>query len=184
MEFSAEHRFPGPPDAVAGVLLDRTFYETLELPDLRLDAVVGESPDAGPTERTLVLRYEYTGNLDAMALRLLGGDRLTWTQVVRLRQPGPERSGDAGRPAGAGAPDPVAGGLAFRAEARPDLLHGDAGFSLQAHGDATVRRLSGELVVALPIVGRMAEQRIVPGVLARLDVEAEAVRQRLAAELG
>jgi hypothetical protein len=30
-------------------------------------------------------------------------------------------------------------------------------------------------VVAVPGIGRMAERRIVPGLLARLDIEAEAV---------
>jgi Protein of unknown function (DUF2505) len=171
VEFSAEHRFPAAPDAVASVLADRAFYEDLELPDLSLDAVVhaGQGETAG--ERTLILRYEYTGNLDPMARRLLGGERLTWTQEVRLRATGP-KAGDA-------APGSVDGVLVFRAEANPDLLHGDARFTLVADRDATVRRLEGELVVALPVIGRMAEQRIVPGVLNRLDVEAAAVERRL-----
>jgi hypothetical protein len=169
MEFSAEHRFAGSPRAVASILGDRTFYEELELPDLSLDAVVRDQPDDEAGQRVLVLRYEYTGHLDPMARRLLGGARLTWTQEVRLG------------PVGAGPGGSVEGALVFRAEAKPDLLHGDARFSLSSDRRATVRRLAGTLVVALPVVGRMAEQRIVPGVLARLDVEAEAVGRRLGA---
>lgn len=167
MEFSAEHRFDAPPGAVAAVLGDRAFYEELELPDLSLDAVVADGPGDQPTERVLVLRYEYTGSLDPMARRLLGGERLTWTQEVRLLPASPA----AGRT--------VDGALAFRAEANPELLHGDARFTLASEGGLTVRRLEGEVVVALPIVGRMAEQRIVPGVLARLDVEAAAISRRI-----
>lgn len=163
MQFAAEHRFAGTPGAVAAVLADRGFYEQLDLPDLRLDAVVAEGTGEQDGERLLSLRYEYTGNLDPMARRLLGGGRLTWIQEVRLR------------PA-AGA---VHGLLAFRAEANPSMLHGDARFGLVPDGGATVRRLEGQVVVALPVVGRMAEQRIVPGVLTRLDVEADAVQQRL-----
>lgn len=169
MEFSAEHRFAGSPEAVASILGDRTFYEELELPDLSLDAVVRDRTDDDSGQRVLVLRYEYTGNLDPMARRLLGGERLTWTQEVRLR------------PVGQGASGSVGGTLVFRAEAKPDLLHGDARFNLTREGRATVRRLTGRLVVALPVIGRMAEQRIVRGVLARLDVEAEAVGRRLGA---
>jgi Protein of unknown function (DUF2505) len=169
MEFAAEHRFAGSPTAVASVLADPTFYEELELPDLSLDAVLGDGLGEQSGERVLVLRYEYTGNLDPVARRLLGGERLTWTQEVRLRPVDSRRA------------KTVDGSLVFRAEANPGLLHGDARFSLVDDGIATVRRLEGELVVALPVVGRMAEQRIVPGVLARLDVEAEAVERRLGA---
>jgi len=42
-----------------------------------------------------------------------------------------------------------------------------------------VRRLDGELVVAVPGIGRMAERRIVPGVAARLDIEARAVEDQV-----
>ncbi len=169
MRFSAEHRFEGPPAAVASVLVEPDFYGALELPDLRLDAVVAAGPGEQDGERMLVLRYEYTGSLDPMARRLLGGTRLTWTQEVRVRLAGTGPGGTA------------AGWLTFRAEAAPGLLHGEARFSLEAAGDGTVRRLAGELVVGVPVIGRTAEQRIVPGILTRLDVEAEAARRRLAA---
>ncbi|HVC15200.1 MAG TPA: DUF2505 family protein [Acidimicrobiales bacterium] len=170
MRFSAEHRFAGTPAQVAAALGDPDFYLTLDLPDLRLLEVheVDRSAPSGGTEPVpgvtgaetgLELRYEFTGALDPVALRLLGGTRPTWTQEVRLRE-------DAG------------GRLRFAAEANPRLLHGAAAFSLEREGEGTVRRLDGELVVALPVVGGMAERRIVPGVLRRLDVEAEAVRER------
>lgn len=136
------------------MLRDTAFYEELELPDLRL---LGLQPD---TAGGLVLRYEFTGNLDPIALRLLEGTRLTWAQELQL-------DGDG------------AGRLAFSAEANPRLLHGRADFTLDSEGDGTLRRLEGELVVAVPVLGSMAERRIVRGVLQRLEVEADAVRRRL-----
>lgn len=159
MHFSAEHRFSGPPSEAAAVLADPGFYEGLELPDVGRPEVVEHHTD-GPGAARILLRYEYTGHLDPIALRLLGGGSLVWTQEVRL------------------AAD-HAGSLAFRAEANPTALHGDAAFTLQADGEDTVRRLEGEIVVAIPLVGQMAEHRIVPGILARLDAEASAVEARL-----
>ncbi|MGH9207805.1 MAG: DUF2505 family protein, partial [Acidimicrobiales bacterium] len=50
---------------------------------------------------------------------------------------------------------------------------------LTADGSGSVRRIDGELVVAVPAIGRMAERRIVPGLLRRLDIEAEALDDRL-----
>lgn len=179
MRFDAVHRFDGPPAAVAAVLADPAFYENLVLPDLSLPEVLERQ--AGGPERLVVLQYEYTGHLDPIARRLLGGGRLTWLQEVRIGTPD-GATGGSGPGEGNGAPGDVPGSLVFRAEANPELLHGNARFTLAADESGTVRRLDGEVVVAIPVIGGMAEQRIVPGVLARLDIEAEAVRRRLATE--
>ena len=184
MRFSAEHRFSASQGEVAAVLADPDFYRSLELPDLRLlevrrlpaasalgsrrggDAPPETEPETEP-ETGVLLRYEFTGSLDPVALRLLGGTRLTWSQEVHLR-------------------DGEGGWLTFAAESSPRLLHGRADFVLRpdraragSRARATVRRLDGELTVAIPVVGRMAERRIVSGVLGRLDVEAGAVRRWL-----
>jgi len=174
--FSAEHRFDAPRGEVAAVLADPDFYRSLELPDLRLLEVrqlpATLAPDARhsaeePPEAGILLRYEFTGSLDPIAIRLLGGAHLTWSQEVHLR-------------------DGEGGWLTFAAEGNPRLLHGRADFVLHADragagpgARMTVRRLDGELTVAIPVVGRMAERRIVPGILGRLDVEATAVRRWL-----
>ncbi|MGH8987643.1 MAG: DUF2505 family protein [Acidimicrobiales bacterium] len=166
MRFEAAHRIPAPRAAVAPVLADPSFYAGLELPDLSLPEVVEHV--AG---ELVVLRYEFTGHLDPIVLRLLGtARRLTWTQELRL-------DGDSG------------GTLTFRADAGPSTLHGDARFTLTEEKEpsgetgpgvvSTVRTMEGTLVVAVPVIGAMAERRIVPGVLARLDVEADALAERL-----
>jgi hypothetical protein len=44
---------------------------------------------------------------------------------------------------------------------------------------ASVRHLDGDLVVAVLGIGRMAERRIVPGILQRLDIEGQAINDQL-----
>jgi hypothetical protein len=159
MRFRAEHRFTGSPDEVAAVLADPRFYQTLTLPDVSEPEVLESSGDG---QRSLVrLRYEFAGNLDPMARRLVGTQRLAWIQQVEVERP--SDSGD----------------LSFYAEADPKRLHGSAHFELQAEEGGCVRRLSGELVVEVPLIGSRAERKVVPGVLRRLDIEAQGINDTL-----
>jgi len=82
MRFEAEHDFPGSCAAVAAVLCDPDFQAQLALPDLSLPTVVSRTDD-GPT-RELTLRYEYVGQLDPIARKVIGGRDLTWIQALRL----------------------------------------------------------------------------------------------------
>ncbi len=160
MRFQAEHRFHGSPGEVAAVLTDPRFYQTLELPDVSNPEVLESS--AGGERSLLRLRYRYTGDLDPMARRLLGKERLAWIQQVTV-----DHASDSGD-------------LSFKAEADPKRLHGQAHFDLRADGGSCVRRLAGELVVAVPMIGSRAERKIVPGVLRRLDIEAQGINNTLA----
>jgi hypothetical protein len=92
---------------------------------------------------------------------LLGNQRLAWIQEVRV-----DSSNGSGT-------------LSFGAEKDPKRLHGSATFTLEPDGTESVRHLQGELVVAVPGIGGMAERRIVPGLLRRLDIEAAAVDEAL-----
>lgn len=159
--FRAEHHFRGPVDQVAALLTSADFHRTLALPDLSLPEVMADEVD-GDRAR-LQLRYEFVGSLDPIAQRLLGGRRLTWLQDLDL-----DRSTGAGR-------------LRFAAEAEPKRLHGKADFTLapDGPGPGSVRRLDGELTVAVFGVGGMAEGRIVPGLRRRLDIEAAELDRRL-----
>ncbi|MHB1712910.1 MAG: DUF2505 family protein [Acidimicrobiales bacterium] len=159
MRFHAEHRFDAPVPAVAALLADPAFYLGLDLPDLSTPEMLETRTDG--SETTLRLRYEYRGHLDPIVLRLLGSNHLAWMQEVRI-----DRSTDSGT-------------LHFEAERDPKRLHGTADFVLAATGKGAVRRLDGELAVAVPGIGRMAERRIVPGILNRLDIEARALGDRL-----
>ncbi len=161
MRFEAEQTFPGAsPRDVGALLVDPAFEASVELPDLSPPEVVARERDGNVA--LLQLRYEYTGQLDPIARRLLGNRKLSGVQELRLDV-------EAGR-----------GELTFAAEADPSRLHGRADVTLTVDGDGGTRRLfAGELVVKAPVVGGMAERRIVPGLLRRLDVEADAVRAHL-----
>jgi len=161
MHFTAEHDFAASCTAVAAVLCDPDFQTQLALPDLSLPTVVSHVDDG--TTKELTLRYEYTGQLDPIARKVIGGRELTWIQTLRLDT------------------RTYTGTLTFSAEAAPDRLNGQAELALVADGDARChRRISGDLYVKFPLIGGTAERRIVPGLLIRLDVEAAA----LAAKLG
>lgn len=159
VRFHAEHHFAAPAVEVVALLLDPGFHRGLELPDLALLAA-DEGEDEGGRS-VLRLRYDFVGNLDRLAQRLLGGRRLTWFQELRL-----DRSTGTGR-------------LTFAAESAPDKLRGAAELRVRPDGGGTVRRIDGELVVSVPLVGRTAERRIVPGLQRRLDIEARALDERL-----
>ncbi len=160
MRFHTEHHIRGRPEQVVRFLSDPAFYEGLDLPDLSRPEVLAH--DASSAGTTIRLRYEFLGNLDPVARRLLGNQRLTWVQEVHVE------SADG------------SGTLSFGAERDPKRLHGDARFTLEASGGDTIRLLDGELVVAIPGVGGMAERRIVPGVVRRMDIEAEALDREIA----
>ncbi|HEX3461266.1 MAG TPA: DUF2505 family protein [Acidimicrobiales bacterium] len=159
MRFRAEHRIHGSPAAVAALLVNADFYLHLALPDLSLPRVVEAKAEGD--ESGLRLRYEFVGSLDPIAQRLLGSSRLAWIQEVRVDES-----------AGTGV-------LRFEAEKDPKRLHGSADFVLTEEGDSTLRRIDGELVVAVPGIGRMAERKIVPGLLRRMDIESQALDDEL-----
>lgn len=159
MRFHAEHRFEGPEHSVASLLADPGFYRGLHLPDVSQPEVLETRRDQNTS--VLRLRYKFVGSLDPIARRLLGSRQLTWMQEVRI---------DASTGSGT---------LGYEAEADPKRLHGEADFVLVADGGGTLRRLDGELVVAVPGIGRLAERQIVPGILRRLDIEAQALNDQL-----
>ncbi len=162
MRFSATHEFPGSPRAVADILCDPAFHAALVLPDLSLPEIVEHSADG--LTRVLRLRYTFVGHLDPVARRILAGRTLTWVQELQLDV------------------DSGVGRLTFTAEAEPGRLYGAADVALTALDDPptrTRRTIAGDFYVKVPLVGGTAERRIVPGLVRRLDVEAEALTAAL-----
>jgi hypothetical protein len=162
VRFTAEHDFPGAPAAVARVLLDPEFHATLDLPDVARPTLLASEPDGDGG--MLRMRYEFVGRLDPIGRRLLGSRKLAWVQELRL---------DA---------DATRGTLTFRAEEEHDRLRGDGLITLEAKGDGCVRRISGDFVVRMPLIGGTAERKLLPGIVRRMDLEADAVRARLTSE--
>jgi Protein of unknown function (DUF2505) len=161
VRFEIEHDFPASRAEVADVLCDPAFHAQLDLPDMSRPEVLTSSADG--TTRVLRLRYEYTGQLDPIARKVVGGRKLTWIQELRLDT------------------TTYAGTLSFSAEEEPGRLNGSAKVEIAALGDDRCRRhIAGDLHVRIPLVGGTAEKRIVPGLVRRLDVEAAALTTELA----
>jgi hypothetical protein len=146
---------------VIALACDPAFQSTLDLPDVSRPEVVEATIAA--SQRVLRLRYEFTGSLDPIARKLLAGRKLSWLQELRV---------DA---------DTGAGSLSFSAESEPRRLFGRADLLFEPlDGDTRTRRqIRGDLHMKVPLVGGSAEKRIVPGLIARLDVEATALARRL-----
>jgi Protein of unknown function (DUF2505) len=163
MHFEVDHDFPGSCARVADVLCDPEFQTQLDLPDLSRPEVVASSVDG--TTRLLRLRYEYIGQLDPIARKVIGGRKLTWVQELQLDT------------------TTFTGTLSFFAEADADRLNGAGHVAITpVNGDSQSRRhIAGDLHVRVPLIGGTAEKRIVPGLVRRLDVEAAALSQELAA---
>ena len=159
MRFQDEHRFTAPVRAVADILVDPAFHRSLELPDLQLLDVVDHRDDGN--NALLSLRYEYVGQIDPVAQRLLGGHRPTWVQELVV-----DRASGAGQ-------------LTFAVEGNRHRVHGTAEFTLRPEQDETVWELQGEVRVGVPLVGGSAERRILAGVLRRLDIEAQRMTDQL-----
>jgi hypothetical protein len=159
MRFATEHRFRAAPATVAGLMVDPAFAGTLELPDLSMPQVLEHTRNG--RECLLSVRYEFTGQLDGLARRVIAGRKLTLVQVVRL--------------------DEAAGAGTYRleAEADPRRVHGDATITITADGDGCVRRFDGEFVVGVPLMGGTIEKRLLPGILTRFDAEAAALSARI-----
>jgi Protein of unknown function (DUF2505) len=162
VHFESDHEFPAPGADVAAVWCDPDFHTRLDLPDLSRPEVVAREVDGAI--RVLRLRYEYIGQLDPIARRIVGGRKLTWIQELRLDTAS------------------CTGSLSFSAEEEPRKVNGTADVAIVTVDDArSRRRIAGDFHIRIPVVGGTAEKRIVPGLLRRLDVEAAALAQELRA---
>jgi len=162
VQFERDHDFPAPPDRVAVLMCDPEFQTHLELPDVSLPTVVAHDVDG--THCRLRLRYQYTGQLDPLARRVVAGRQLTWVQELQLDH----ATGS--------------GTLSFSADEDAGRVNGEASVTITSTGDSTShRRIAGDFHIRIPVVGGTAERAIVPGLVRRLDVEAAALAGRLAA---
>jgi uncharacterized protein DUF2505 len=162
--FDLAHEFAAAPDAVAGAMTDAAFVASLRLPDLEPPDVLDRT--SGPNGTVIRYRYQFVGRLDPIARRILGNDRISWVQEVRVD------------------PSGTRGDLAVTADAHPERLQFSGDYTLVAHDGGTTRRLRGTFAIKVPLVGRRAEQHILPGLLQRIDLEAEATRDWLATAAG
>lgn len=157
---TAEHHFPAPLSAVERALVDRAFYEQLRLPDVGPPEVLVH--DVDDARARVELRLTYTGQLDPLGQRVVGGRAIAWVQRIELDL-------DAHR-----------GLLTVALDGQRERLHCRADMTFTDADGTTVRRLAGDLSIKVPLVGGLAERKVLPGVLRRLDLEAHALRAWLA----
>jgi hypothetical protein len=167
VHFEREHEFAATGERVASLMSDAEFQTALDLPDLSRPTVVAHEVD-GNTRR-LTLRYQYVGQLDPIAQKVVGGRAITWVQDLRLDVM-----------SGAGTLGFAADGVAGRADGVAGRADGTATVAITATGDGSCRRrISGDFRIKIPVIGGRAERAIVPGLVRRLDVEADALASEL-----
>ena len=160
MRFEVEHAFDADPASLIAVWLDPEFHLALDLPDVNRPELLNDTT-AG-SEHTLGLRYQFVGHVDPIVNKLLAGRPLTWRQTLTF-------DAASGR-----------GTLTVVSEDAGERLTASGQIALDETRDhGTLRTMRGDLRVRVPVVGGTAERRIVPGLIRRLDVEAEALRARL-----
>ena len=164
MRFQVDHRFDASRAAIVELLADPSFYRGLDLPDLGRPEVLGVRVEG---RRAVVrLRYTFLGGLDPTSVRVLGRDRLTWTQELEVDR------------------DTASGAFRFEADVDPRHLHGRGTFVLEDAGGATLLRFAGEFTVAVPGLGRLLERAVLPRLLHLLEVEARAADRQLRSPVG
>jgi hypothetical protein len=161
VHFERQHEFAGTVEQVATLMSDPGFQSVLDLPDLARPDVVAHEVD-GSSHR-LTLRYEYIGQLDPIAQKVVGGRKITWVQDLRI---------DVSTGVGT---------LGFTADGVGGRAEGTATVQITATSDGSCRRrIDGDFRIKIPLVGGKAERAIVPGLERRLDVEAQEVAAELA----
>jgi hypothetical protein len=162
VHFAEGSDFDATPERVGELMSDPEFQAALDLPDLSAPTVVAHEVD-GP-RRLLRLRYQYVGQIDSFAKRIIGNRQLTWVQELRLDV------------------TTGVGELAFSAEEDAGRVNGAAAVAITPTATGSHRAIRGDFHIRIPLVGGTAEKKIVPGLVRRLRVEAEALAARLAVD--
>jgi hypothetical protein len=103
------------------------------------------------------MRMRFTGSLDPIARRVIGGAHIAWVQEVCFETHGEQ------------------GTLTVLPEGLADRLRCQANYALAPIDTGTRRTLRGTLEVRVPLISGRAEKHILPGLLRRLDLEADAL---------
>jgi Protein of unknown function (DUF2505) len=162
VHFEAANDFDASPDRVGELMSDPEFQSQLDLPDLSAATVVAHEVD-GP-RRLLRLRYQYVGQIDSFAKRIVGNRQLTWVQELRVDV------------------TTGTGELAFSADDDAGRVNGAAAVAITPTATGSHRAISGDFHIRIPLVGGTAEKKIVPGLVRRLHVEAAALAARMATD--
>ena len=161
MKLTASHIFDASASAVCAAMGDPEFYAALDLPDVESPEVLVRTVAGDVVD--IHVRFAYTGKLDPIARRIVGNDHVSWVQRLVI---------DNASTSCALTVTPAAGIVPVTCTGRFDLHPAD--------GEHCLRTLDGELRVKVPIIGGRAEKSLAPGILRRLDLEAESMNAYLA----
>ena len=159
MRFDHDQPIAVPCDQVEEAFLDPRFYEALEaMPKLGRPEVLARDEVDGRVR--LRVHYAFTGDLPAPARRVLDPAKLTWVveSFVDRRTHSTEFRM---------LPDHYSNRLSCHGSYR---LVSDG-------GGTTIQRVTGELTVHYPVVGRLAERGIVLGLKEHMGQEAEVLER-------
>jgi hypothetical protein len=160
VRLAASHHFTASIADVCAAMGDPAFYAELRLPDVEPPELVSRTADG---ERVDVhVRFTYTGKLDPIARRIVGHDHVSWVQQLQI--------------------DPSTASAALQVVPAVGMVPVTCTgtFALRDEGDGCVRTLDGNLRIKVPIIGSRAEKSLAPGILRRLDIEADALNAFLA----
>lgn len=163
MDLTVEQRFDADVSSVLELYTDPTFFTSLPATD-RLATPELVSHDRDGDEVRLWLRHRFTGELPSAASRFVDVDKLTWVEQTTI--------------------DLAA--ASSRSVLVPDhyakLLDASAAAAFEPAGPGTVRRVTGEVRVPVPLVGGKVEGAIVDGLREHLLSERDEAARRLAAQ--
>ncbi len=162
MRFDVTQTIPAPVDEVVAAYASAELYEVLtESERLSAPEVVDRTEEGGIV--VLRIRYRYIAEMSAAVTAVVDPARLTW--VEETRHDLAARTIDVRM-----LPDHYADRLSATGTAR-----------CRANGDATVRRIEGDLKVRALLVGGAVEKAIVAGLEEHLAQEAPQVAAYLSA---
>lgn len=160
MKFELSHSFDAVPALVAEMMLDRDFQASLDGlgPLARREVLSQEAAEDGRVER----RVRCVLGLDLGAARRFVGDGdPAWIEISRWD------------------PDAMAWTWHVEPEVGADLLSAAGRIELVDGGGGTLRTISGEVKVRVPLYGAKVEGWIVDGLKRAYDEEARLLTRRL-----
>lgn len=165
MKFTSGQNFDQPPSEVLAVLTDETFWSGVDnLTTMSTPSVVGVER-AGDVVTTR-LRYNLVVDLPSEAARFINTSAVSWVEVTRWRL------------------SAATSETTFVPDQAGRLLAASVSTVLRAAGSGTLRDVSGEVRVRIPILGSKVESAIVDGVEQYLSELSEAVDSYMAGTTG
>ena len=160
MQFSTTNTFNASAADVAEALRDPNFYESLDaLPDIAVPEVV--SCSGSGDSAMLVVRYRYTGKVDGFVRRFIGNEPLTWLQHTPF-EPGSHNAR-----------------IKSETEVARELLRCSGTMTLDGEKKTSTRVIAANLDVRIPLISGRVANSLIPGIIARIDAEADALNDLL-----